>query len=206
MAQHDYVAANGSGAVVRGDFNDALLAVATMNSGASAPSTTYAYMAYVNTSDGHLYQRNAANTGWIDHGDVSSALLRYADVGSGPNNIPQLDSNGKVVSAVLALEINPQTGTTYTTVGGENTDAGKLVTLTNSSAISLTIPPNSSVPYPIGTAIAFQQGGAGTVTMAPGSGVTLQSRNGLVSGGQYAMWSIVKKATDTWAVTGDLTS
>lgn len=83
MAQHDYVAANGSGAVVRGDFNDALLAVATMNSGATAPSTTYSYMPYVNTSDGHLYQRNAANTAWIDYGLFAERVLRTGDIAVG---------------------------------------------------------------------------------------------------------------------------
>lgn len=133
--------------------------------------------------------------------DLGTAAVQ--SVGTSSGNVPQLDGNGKIVSAVLALEINPQTGTTYTTVSG---DAGKLVTLTNASAIALTIPPNSSVAYPVGTSIAFQQGGAGTVTMGPGAGVTLQNRNGLVSGGQYAMWSITKIDTDTWAVVGDLTS
>jgi len=89
MAQHDYVAANGSGAVVRGDFNDALLAVATMNSGATAPSVTYSYMPYVNTSDGHLYQRNAANTGWVDHGEVGKSFLRIDGDGSQLSGIDQ---------------------------------------------------------------------------------------------------------------------
>ncbi|KZC99681.1 MULTISPECIES: phage tail protein [unclassified Thalassospira] len=106
MAQHDYVAANGSGAVVRGDFNDAFLAVATMNSGASAPSTTYAYMAYVNTSDGHLYQRNAANTGWIDHGTVASRFLRLEDVAAGGSaGLLRADGDGSGLSGLAALPV-----------------------------------------------------------------------------------------------------
>lgn len=107
-------------------------------------------------------------------------------------------------SAIVAnnVAINAQTGTTYTTV---LTDANKLVTLSNGSAIALTIPTNASVAYSVGTTIAFQQIGAGLVTMS-GAGVTFQHRNGLVSGGQYAVWSITKTATDTWAVAGDLTT
>jgi len=101
MAQHDYVAANGSGAVVRGDFNDALLAVATVNSGATSPSTTYAYMLYINTSDGHLYQRNAANTAWIDHGTVSSRLLRAEDIAAGGSGgLLRADGDGSGLSGV----------------------------------------------------------------------------------------------------------
>lgn len=101
MAQHDYVAANGSGAVVRGDFNDALLAVATMNSGATAPSVTYSYMPYVNTSDGHLYQRNAANTAWIDHGTVASRLLRLEDVAAGGSGgLLRADGDGSGLTGI----------------------------------------------------------------------------------------------------------
>ncbi|WP_296988211.1 hypothetical protein [Thalassospira sp. UBA1131] len=104
MAQHDYVVGNGSGAVVRGDFNDALLAVATMNSGATAPSTTYAYMAYVNTSDGRLYQRNAANTGWVDHGSVASRLLRLEDVAAGGSaGLLRADGDGSGLTGIGGL-------------------------------------------------------------------------------------------------------
>jgi hypothetical protein len=42
MAQHDGVVDNGSGATVRGDINDALAALLTLQSGTSAPSPTYA--------------------------------------------------------------------------------------------------------------------------------------------------------------------
>lgn len=101
MAQHDYVVANGSGATVRGDFNDAFLAVATVNSGATAPSTTYAYMPYINTSDGHLYQRNAANTAWIDHGTVASRLLRAEDIAAGGSGgLLRTDGDGSGLSGV----------------------------------------------------------------------------------------------------------
>jgi len=100
------------------------------------------------------------------------------------------------------ITINEQTGTTYTTI---LTDSNKLVTLNNGSAITLTIPTNASVTYPVGTSILFQQLGVGLVTMS-GADVTFNNRNGLVSGGNKAMWSITKTATDTWAVGGDLTT
>ncbi|RCK20067.1 hypothetical protein TH8_19535 [Thalassospira profundimaris] len=120
MAQHDYVAANGSGAVVRGDFNDALLAVATMNSGATAPSVTYSYMPYVNTSDGHLYQRNAANTAWIDYGLFSERVLRTGDIGAGSGNIPAIGTKSATESLAglveLATQAEAEAGTDDTVV------------------------------------------------------------------------------------------
>ncbi|PKR54395.1 hypothetical protein [Thalassospira marina] len=80
MAQHDYQISNGSGLAVRGDVNNALAAIVTQNSGDTAPSPTYPFMWWADSSAGHLKQRNAANTAWIDHGLLSKALLREGDV------------------------------------------------------------------------------------------------------------------------------
>ena len=57
MAQHDYVIANGTGAAVRSDINNGLAAIVTNNSGASAPSTTYAYQWWADTSTNLLKLR-----------------------------------------------------------------------------------------------------------------------------------------------------
>ena len=65
MAQHDYNIANGTGAAVRSDLNNALAAIVSQNSGATAPSTTYAYMPWADTTTGLFKIRNAANNGWI---------------------------------------------------------------------------------------------------------------------------------------------
>jgi len=65
MAQHDYVIANGTGAAVRSDLNNALAAIVSQNSGATAPSPTYAYQWWADTTTGLLKLRNAANSGWI---------------------------------------------------------------------------------------------------------------------------------------------
>ena len=66
MAIHDYVIANGTGAAVRGDLNDALAAIVSQNSNATAPTTTYAYMLWADTTAGILKQRNGANNAWIE--------------------------------------------------------------------------------------------------------------------------------------------
>lgn len=99
--------------------------------------------------------------------------------------------------------LNAQTGTTYTFV---KTDAGKLVTLSNASAITLTIPPNSSVALAIGTSIDITQLGVGQVTIVAGSGVTVNATPSLVLRTQYSSATCIKTAADTWLVVGDLQS
>lgn len=107
-----------------------------------------------------------------------------------------------VATAMIAL--NAQTGTTYTTVLG---DDGKLVTCDNGSAIVLTIPPNGTVAYGIGTQINIMQLGAGQVTITPGAGVTIRSAGSkLKTSAQYAVATCVKIASDTWVAVGNLTA
>ena len=83
-------------------------------------------------------------------------------------------------------------------------DAGKWVTMTNAAASTLTIPPNCSVAFPVGTLIEGAQLGAGQVTITPGSGVTLRATPGLKIAAQYGVWGMVKIATDEWSVFGRL--
>ena len=70
MSQHDYIISNQDGASFRGDLNAALQAGATLNSGATAPATTYAYMLWHDTTAGILKQRNAGNSAWVNLIDV----------------------------------------------------------------------------------------------------------------------------------------
>lgn len=76
----DYVLANQSGANFRTELNSILAAIVSQNSGSTAPSTTYAYMLWIDTgvSPALLKLRNAANNGWITIGDVTLANLGLA--------------------------------------------------------------------------------------------------------------------------------
>ncbi len=65
MSQHDYVIANQSGSAFRADLNNALAASVSINSGSSAPSTTYAYMLWADTSNNVIKLRNSANSAWL---------------------------------------------------------------------------------------------------------------------------------------------
>ena len=97
-------------------------------------------------------------------------------------------------------QLNAQTGTSYTLA---LTDVAKVVTLTNGSAITLTVPTNASVPFPIGTQILLYQGGAGQVTVG-GAGVTIRSQGTkLKIAGQYGVAGLLKVGTDEWVFFGN---
>lgn len=106
--------------------------------------------------------------------------------------------------AIAMIALNAQTGTSYTTVLA---DDGKLITCDNASAITLTIPPNGTVAYGIGTQLNIMQLGAGQVTITPGAGVTIRSAGSkLKTSAQYAVATCVKIASDTWVAVGNLTA
>ena len=84
-------------------------------------------------------------------------------------------------------------------------DDGKLVTMSNASANTFTVPPNSSVAFGIGTQLNIAQLGAGATTIVAGSGVTLNSDGAkLKLNAQYAVATCVKTDTNTWFVVGNL--
>lgn len=65
MATHDYIINNDTGSAVRADLNAALAAIASNNASATAPSTTYAYQWWVDTTTSMLKLRNGSNSDWI---------------------------------------------------------------------------------------------------------------------------------------------
>lgn len=109
--------------------------------------------------------------------------------------------NGATIgTSIINLTLNAQTGTTYTPVLADN---GKLVTLSNASAITLTVPTNASVAYATGAQINIQQIDAGQVTIAGDTGVTVNG-TGTKLRTQWSAATLVKTATDTWTLIGDL--
>lgn len=100
-----------------------------------------------------------------------------------------------------AATVNDQTAS-YTAVIG---DANNIVTMNNGSANNFTIPPNSSVAFPIGTVIVVIQKGAGQTTLVAGGGVTLNNPSSDTTRAQWSTVSVTKILTDTWVAAGDLT-
>jgi hypothetical protein len=116
---------------------------------------------------------------------------------------------GGTVQASAALATNAQTGTTYTFVLNDANNT--VVELSNASAITATIPLNSSVAFPTGSQIQLLQTGAGQVNVAVTAGVTLNvsPSAGTNAGKLRAQWSfatLIKRGTDTWVLVGDVTA
>lgn len=97
---------------------------------------------------------------------------------------------------------NAQTGTSYTLVMA---DAFKLVTMANGAANTLTVPKNAVVAFPVGTRIDLGQDGTGQTTVAPVDGdVTIRTPETLKLRKQWAKATLIKRATDTWDIEGNL--
>ena len=82
MAEHDYNIANADGATFRADLNNLASAIVSNNSGLTAPSTTFAYQWWADTTTGLLKQRNSANSAWITIGTMASTNLGLATLAS----------------------------------------------------------------------------------------------------------------------------
>ena len=106
--------------------------------------------------------------------------------------------------ALPVLLQNQQTGTTYTLVLADASN--KLVELSNTSAITVTVPLNSSVAYPVGSQIMLLQTNSGQVTVAGAGGVTVNSNPGLKLRAQWSSATLIKRAENTWVLVGDTTA
>jgi hypothetical protein len=111
---------------------------------------------------------------------------------------------GTLTAAAIYYGFNTSTGTSYTLTLN---DAGKVLPISNSSANTVTVPLNSSVAFPTGTAITLVQTGAGQTSITGAVGVTIQSESSkLKLKAQYATAGLLKTDTDTWVAFGNLVS
>lgn len=140
---------------------------------------------------------------------TTNRFLMAGDIELAPNDsaVFRYDSTSSrwrliATTAEQNILINSQTGTTYTLVAS---DKYTLVQRNNASANTITIPPNSSVAFPIGTEVHCIQYGAGQTSWVAGTGVTIRSRDAALGhAGQYAMSTAIKIGTNEWALAGDL--
>jgi hypothetical protein len=129
MSEHDYALANADGATFRTDLNNALLAVVSNNSKATAPSTTFAYMWWADTGNDLLKQRNAADSAWISILTLSTGV---------PSTLTPLAANlvgaDFTLSRVNLLDIGVITNAIGSTGGGTQS-----INLTLGNSVSATV-------------------------------------------------------------------
>jgi len=187
--------------------------------------TAGASVKHVLTSDDLVFFRNNASpvASFAFSGSTSGTTTVQATAVAGTNTLtlPATTSDtlvGKATTDTLTnktltsptittptqrLTLNAQTSTSYSLVIGDATY--KLVTCSNAAAITVTVPPSL---FAIGDTINIQQIGAGQVTFAAGSGVTITSTGATSAApklrAQFSACTVVCTAANTFTIIGDL--
>ena len=195
MAQHDYVIDNQSGASFRADLNVALSAIVSNNSGATEPSTTYAYQTWADTTAGVMKLRNAANSAWITLYELDGTYSIEAGTAAAPGLYFRGDTDTGIYSpgansfaiATNGLQRINVDSNGYVNIGAASVGVGTAgVALTT---VGSTFVRSSGVPVIIerladdGNLIAFYQ--AGTLEGA----ISVSGTTVTYGGGHLARWS-----------------
>jgi len=114
MAQHDYNIANQTFPATRTDINNVLSAIVGLNSGLTAPSTTFAYMLWYDTTNDVLKIRNADNDAWISvfDFDQTTDTVTLSDI-SGFVTLTGVETltNKTLTDVILDGGVTEETGT-----------------------------------------------------------------------------------------------
>jgi hypothetical protein len=86
------------------------------------------------------------------------------------------------------------------------TDKNKMVEISNASATTLTVPADNTVNMATGATLTILQTGAGQITIAGASGVTVNGTPGLKLRTQWSSATLIKRAANTWVALGDLSA
>ena len=206
----DWVAAN---AITSADLNRAegnSLAIETgsrtLDQDLAAPANTGTLRQIISWFAGRIRAITGAANWWDAPATTLAAASTHAGAttgihGVGGSTVESVAGATAKVNVVRYVSINTQT-VSYTLVLA---DDARLIDMNSASALTLTVPTNATVPFPIGTQILVRQVGAGQVTISPISGVTLNAAGGRNKTRiQFSVAGLIKIATDTWAVFGDL--
>ena len=117
------------------------------------------------------------------------------------NGYASLDANTKVTAAQASARVQSASSSKTLALA----DAGTFIYVSSTSNLTITIPTNASVAFPVGTEIEFCRWNTGAVTFAAASGVTLVSANSLKSiSVRYATAGLKQVAANTWLLSGSL--
>jgi hypothetical protein len=106
-----------------------------------------------------------------------------------------------VNSTISRSEVNVQTGTNYNLI---LSDLGKLITMDNSSPMTVTVPLDSSQAFTIGDKIDILRKGSGSLTITQEAGVTVNATPGKMLRSQWSSATLIKLDTNMWVAIGDL--
>lgn len=143
-----------------------------------------------------------AGTGLSGGGTSGTVTLSIDTATTVDKTTAQTLTNKTLTAPIVNLAFNAQTGTTYTLVAA---DSGKLVTTSNASAVTVTIPPSV---FSAGEQINVQSIGVGLTSFAQGAGVTITSTGATASApvlrARYSAATIICTGSNTFTIIGDL--
>jgi len=125
--------------------------------------------------------------GWLVHVNNTDEFVRWTGVAWEPFGGGYVPVVTKTADHILELA-----------------DRGRYVRMNVAGANTLTVPPNATVAFPVGTVVQLRQAGVGQTTVVAGVGVTINTSETLALRKQGSSASLIKVATDTWDLTGDL--
>jgi hypothetical protein len=136
--------------------------------------------------------------------NVITVAVRQRQAGSTSSPAPNPPSDlAQRLADTDAYQVNPQAGN-YT-AQLQDANLNNTVSMNSSSANTFTVPPNSSVLFPIGAVIKITQTGAGQTTLVAGAGVTINTPRSLTTRAQYSTVQVTQIAANVWVAAGDLT-
>ena len=107
MSQNDFTLANQGFPSMRADMNSAYQALASNNSGSTAPTTTFAHQWWYDTANNKLMIRNAANTAWEEFVSGGGGATGGGDDKIFTENGQTITTNYTVLAAVNAMTDGP---------------------------------------------------------------------------------------------------
>lgn len=154
--------------------------------------------------------------GAINTEDIATNAITEAKIATGAVTATKIPAS----IALTTPNIGAATGTSLNTTGGVIshlvpnsvvgaytlvlTDDGTIIEKLDSAGVAVTIPPDSSVNFPVGTQIIFIQTGAGQTSIQAGSGVTVNGTPGTKLRTQFSSAVCLKRAANLWILLGDL--
>ena len=200
--------ANGGTGATTNTLNGVLIGNGTSAISALAPTTAGAILSANGSGAAPIYT-TATYPHTVTSGSVmvsTATNVWRALTGTADGQILKM-SGGAPTWSTSGRTVNIQSGTSYTLALSDGLSVGTNAELsfTSGSAVTVTVPANSTVAFPVGEQIDACQDGAGKVTFSAAGGVTINSKsNNKAIGAQYVCVTLRKTATDTWRLIGDL--
>ena len=184
MSQHDLNIANQGFPAFRSDLNDALQALGTNSSGATAPTTTFAHQFWYDTANNQLKQRNTDNDAWI----IVAEYNQLTDTLKGIGNI-QLDNILQSSNIGVSVQAYDANLSSVSNLGLFKKAAPTIVAWTKTGNGTATT-----------STILYVEVNGNIKTIASGTSITMPT---FASGTDYAIWA---KTDGTLEATSNHTS